>query len=177
MATSTTTDSGVSESYKKAFKSGTEVRAGTKKIASYGEPVAIAVFGILCIIGLIIFVPPWIKSAGSMVSETWQPGKVALAPAWIGVEQTLSLAARKQSKPIRVTGDRCIGWWGANPDGNAFIAEVRGVNDSTWYVWDNFQKLKAEGKIPYDSIGWIRFTANEGGAEVFYEFRLPNQCN
>ncbi len=108
------------------------------------------------------------QSAPSMESKT---------PAWFSKEEVVILSKDEVSKPIRVTGDRCIRAWGDNPDGNAFKTEVRGVNDSEWLEWGEFTKRKAEGTLSFKDFGWIRFTGNESNAKVTYGFWLPNQCS
>lgn len=120
------------------------------------------------------------------VPEDWKPdfktkspaasaSRVAAAPGWVGVEHKLRLNMDKVSETVRITGDRCIRWWGESLDRSTFQAELRGINDYTWYTWDEFKKLKAAGKVTY-AAGWVRFKALEPGAIVFYEFRYPGQC-
>jgi hypothetical protein len=96
-------------------------------------------------------------------------------PEWYGKEMSLTLSQDEWSDPIRITGEKSIRWWGKNPDGNAFATEVRGINDSTWYEWDEFLVLKVDGKLPYQNAGWIRFKANEPNAVVTYMFGFPDE--
>jgi len=86
---------------------------------------------------------------------------------------TLSLKAG-QAKPLRVTGDQCILWWGADPDGHAFTTEARHEILPPWRSWEEWQRLRAAGKV--GNPGWLRFTATKGDTEVNYELRRDGEC-
>jgi len=86
---------------------------------------------------------------------------------------TLSLKAG-QAKPLRVTGDQCILWWGADPDGHAFTTEARHEILPPWRSWEEWQTLRATGRV--GNPGWLRFTATNGDTEVNYELRRDGEC-
>lgn len=96
-------------------------------------------------------------------------------PNSVGVVHSFMAPEASWSTSIAVSSDRCIRWWGKNPDGNEFATQVRGVVDSKWVDWEEFKQRKAEGKIRYN-IGWIRFQANEPNALVSYSFHPKGTC-
>lgn len=136
--------------------------------------VIIYAVGVICTAFWQTFPKEW-KSVMTPAIPVAAVPRVAAAPGWVGVEHKLRLNMDKVSETVRITGDRCIRWWGESLDRSTFQAELRGINDYTWYTWDEFKKLKAAGKVTY-AAGWVRFKALEPGAIVFYEFRYPGQC-
>lgn len=97
-------------------------------------------------------------------------------PIWYDVTNTMIASPREWSIPIRVEGDRCIQWWGAHPDGNAFNVQVRGINDPTWHDWETWKQLKRSGYITYN-FGWVRFRATRSETTLSYKFLFPGMCN
>lgn len=90
---------------------------------------------------------------------------------WYGVKHTLTVLKHDPPKPIMVEGGRCIRWWGANPDGTAFTAYVRDVNQKEWHTWDEYRK-----KYPGRGFGWARFEPTGESAEVTYAFYKTDEC-
>lgn len=70
---------------------------------------------------------------------------------------------------VRSSKNLCYRWWGENPDGDAFITELRGIDDTTWYTRSEWLRLKQMGQINYIA-GWVRHKSTNGTAKVYQEF-------
>jgi len=108
------------------------------------------------------------------------PGKATgedkMAEVRVGVTYKMLVSSAERTVLIGRSGF-CLRAWGADPDGKAFKTEVRGVNDGNWILWETFQQLKAARKAPYEDPGFFGFTATGDPTEVFYEYRMRDQCN
>lgn len=98
-------------------------------------------------------------------------------PSWYGVEQQVTVTSESWSELLRFGSGQCIRYWTANPEAKDIIVQVRGVNDPTWYEWDDFLAKKAVGALPFQNPGWMRFKATGNPVVVRYEFRNTNECN
>ncbi len=110
-------------------------------------------------------------SAGKTTPSSRQP-----APSWYGVEQQVTVTSESWSELLRFGSGQCIRYWTANPEAKDVIVQVRGVNDPTWYEWDDFLAKKAVGALPFQNPGWMRFKATGNPVVVRYEFRYTNEC-
>lgn len=119
------------------------------KDKNWGLPLAAGI-----ILGLLTFTQIGTNIVGNIESFTGGGS---------GSTLTVTAPVGGYSKPIRVTGDKCIFYWGEDPDGEAFTASVRLINGSEWYAWD---------ERPGYAFAWIKFTSTSNRpALVSYEFR------
>lgn len=161
------------EQLKAAYAKGTTASKSLKTFAGKALPVSYWVVGILFLIGMILIFIPYVREEARKppVAPVAQGQVQQPQDDWYGKVNTLSITKGGPVKQIMVPGGRCIRWWGPDPDGNAFIAYVRDVNEKGWTLWDEYRK-----KYPGRGFGWVRFELGGDEATVSYAFYKLDEC-
>lgn len=129
---------------------------GGLSLVTKGKGLPLVLIGAL--VGLLTFTQIGTNIVGGLESFTGGGSRANSVVAPVG----------DYSQPIRVTGDKCIFAWDEKPDEATFTAQVRGVNNKTWFDWEDRPS----------KFAWIRFRSlGSSSITVSYEFRKPGECS